>query len=69
MDLLGVRSTGGGYTIGFTLPFEFLVKLNLDINYTARQRPSRNLEGLKIDEKIFFITVSASELFSGPKKK
>ena len=69
MDLLGVKSTGSGYTIGFTLPVEFLVKLNLDINYTARQRPSRNLEGLKIDEKILFVTVSANELFFGAKKK
>ncbi|OGF51036.1 MAG: hypothetical protein A2231_04215 [Candidatus Firestonebacteria bacterium RIFOXYA2_FULL_40_8] len=69
MDLLGVKSTGGGYTIGLTLPFEFLVKLNLDVNYTTRQRPSRNLEGLKIDERILFITVSASDLFFGTKKK
>ncbi|HOZ72908.1 MAG TPA: hypothetical protein PK179_10385 [Spirochaetales bacterium] len=53
---------GWGATAGVTIP---VWKLELDANYTLRQRPSRSLPGVTIPENVFFITVSADGLLFG----
>ena len=67
-DLSGTKSNGNGFTLGITLPVDFIVKFTVDYNYTSRQRPSRNLEGLKVEETIGFLTVTFTDIFQGKKK-
>ena len=55
----GATEFGWGATAGATVK---IWKLELDANYTFRQRPSRSLEDVIIPESLLFITISASGL-------
>ena len=53
---------GWGATAGVTVK---VWKLELDANYTLRQRPSRTLAGVTLSEYVFFVTLSADGLLFG----
>lgn len=58
----GATELGWGATAGLTAK---LWKLELDVNYTLRQRPSRTLAGVTIPEYVFFATLSGDGLLFG----
>lgn len=51
---------GWGGTAGISLKFG---TLDIDLNYTLRQRPSRSLEYLDVPESVLFLTLSYNGLF------
>ncbi len=61
------QAPGNGYTAGATLSLRHL--LDIDLNFTNRTRPSRNLNSLMMKEKVIFLTFSTnSGIFSGSGK-
>jgi TolB-like protein len=55
----GAMELGWGATAGATVK---VWKLEMDVNYTLRQRPSRTLAGVTIPEYVLFVTLSADGL-------
>ncbi len=58
----GATEMGWGATAGATVK---LWRLELDVNYTLRQRPSRTLAGVTVPEYVLFVTVSSDGLLFG----
>lgn len=60
INLDGTALAGYGGTAGVTVK---LWGINLDLNYTFRMKPSRNLEETIVPEGVVFVTISKSGLF------
>jgi len=63
IDLNGEKSSGSGFMAGGTA--DLGRNWNFDLNWTARHRPSRNLNDFKLRENLIFITVSRAGIFFG----